>query len=217
MNRNFGLAWLVTLFAGTAAASGESLHITISDYAGVETAVLGEAKTIAAGILKQAGVTATWGECIARPETPCSLAAPVDINLRILNASMAKKAGLKGSCLGFAVPAGGLGSVAAVFYHRAVQLSSDGLAPLPAVIGAVMAHEIGHLLSAEIGHSRAGLMRTAWDDWDLKALQQGRLKFTEPQSERMTLNMKRRFGLRQGVGVATPALPGRDAITKAAE
>jgi hypothetical protein len=57
------------------------------------------------------------------------------------------------------------------------------------VIGAVVAHEIGHLLG--LRHVRSGLMRARLETADFRALRQGRLAFSKHQSAAMRLSLIR--------------------------
>jgi hypothetical protein len=171
------------------AAENATVRVFLYDYARVSPAVLAGAKAVAAAMFERAGVQVEWTECPVRAEeppkvSPCDRFIPGDVQLRILTAEMAKRARTTRHCLGYAVTKSG--SVAAVYYHRAVEMKREGLASLRFILGAAMAHEIGHLLLAESSHSPAGLMRAAWDKEDLRALMRGSLSFTARQAQRMT-------------------------------
>ena len=53
------------------------------------------------------------------------------------------------------------GSSVALFFDRAVALRRPGVF-LPHILGLAMAHEIGHILLPDGGHSHAGLMAPQW-------------------------------------------------------
>jgi hypothetical protein len=150
--------------------------------------------------MERAGLQLAWAECAVGVAAPkgslCAGIVPtIDIQLRILNAGMAKGVGTTRDCLGYAVVASG--SVAAVYYHRAMELEMQGSASLPEILGTAMAHEIGHLLLAEPGHSSVGVMRANWDKGDLKMLARGRLIFTNSQVERIALMARKRINRRE--------------------
>lgn len=176
--------------AATGATQGDTVRVFVYDYAQVSLTTLKGAKGVASEIFKRAGWELEWADCAVRvSETPqvscCSHSTPFDVQLRVLNAAMAKKVGANSLCLGYAVSTGGFGAVAAVYYERAVSLERAGLVSLRDILGAAMAHEIGHLLLAQPGHSAAGLMRPRWGKADLTTLALGRLLFTESQARRM--------------------------------
>lgn len=58
--------------------------------------------------------------------------------------------------LGFAEPAVGR---AGIFWDRIAELNARSAQSIPAILGDVMAHELGHLLLAPPGHSSWGIMR----------------------------------------------------------
>ncbi|HSU32755.1 MAG TPA: hypothetical protein VLJ11_16120 [Bryobacteraceae bacterium] len=61
----------------------------------------------------------------------------------------------------------------------------------PKILGAVMAHEIGHLMLGP-AHSRNGLMHGAWDVRDLCHLGQRQLKFDLDQTRRIQAAVRAR-------------------------
>ena len=186
-----GRIWVGALIgSGAAATQGDTVRVFVYDYAQVSPATLEAAKGVASDIFKRAGLELEWADCPVKisetPQVPpCSHLTPLDVQMRVLNAVMAKKVGTNSVCLGYAVSTGGFGAVAAVYYERAVSLEQAGFASLRDILGAAMAHEIGHLLLAKPGHSSAGLMRPGWDKADLTTLARGRLLFSESQARRM--------------------------------
>ena len=93
---------------------------------------------------------------------------------------------------GYAVLAEGFDSIAAVYFHRAVELEKRSLADRQAILGSMLAHEIGHLLLKETAHSGAGIMQAQWGDGDLKLIGKGRLWFTEREAVRLKWMIARR-------------------------
>jgi hypothetical protein len=196
------MVWMGALVANlepAAAVGNPTVRVFIYDYARISPALLKGAMAAASGIVERAGVDLEWTECAVRAEetpkdSPCHRIMLVDIQLRILPADMAKRAGTRPHCLGYAITKSG--SVAAVYHHRAIELMKEGLASLRLILGAATAHEIGHLLLAESSHSPAGLMRAAWDKEDLRALMRGSLSFSDAQAQRMASMAARRVEVR---------------------
>ena len=56
---------------------------------------------------------------------------------------------------------------------------------MPALLGRVMAHEIGHILLGTHAHSRTGIMRAVWTDHELSTAASQELVLTALQSCRM--------------------------------
>lgn len=192
MNWELKVAAMAVLMAKCALAERHeamAIKVVIFDYVGASAHTLGAGKAVASGILKRAGIRVDWAECAGRIEPgkdiPCPQMMPLDIELRIQNNAAAHHAGFNRRCLGYAVTAGGFGSIASVFYDRAGQVAQDEARATGDVLGAAVAHEIGHLLLANRGHAPVGLMRAAWDAADLRALAQGRLTFSASQSRRL--------------------------------
>ena len=184
----------------SAADPEASIRVRLYDYAGVSQTTLARAKADASAILHGAGVRVEWTECPLREHDAPKDAAcrhpvtPMDLQMRILNRDMAKRSGTTRHSLGYALLADGFDSIAAVFFHRAIDLESSNLATRSNILGAMIAHEIGHLLLEQNHHSETGVLRALWVDEDLKMIAKGRIRFTEEQALVMVSMVSRRIG-----------------------
>src|SRR5205823_5753746 len=103
-------------------------------------------------VLEQAGVRLLWAECQIRAEEPsndafCLLPVTLrDLQVRVVGRAMARRAHKTSECMGYAVVAGEFSSIANAYYHRAEELAADNMAGRGAILGGILAHEIGHLL-----------------------------------------------------------------------
>jgi hypothetical protein len=79
----------------------------------------------------------------------------------------------------------GHGIFADIFVGPAEKLSEDYKVSLAAVLGHVMAHEVGHLLLGFKAHSSQGIMRPHWQREELVQAAMGRLRFTDFQADVM--------------------------------
>jgi hypothetical protein len=64
------------------------------------------------------------------------------------------------------------------------------------VMGAAMAHEIGHLLLQSEAHSPSGIMQLSWSRADLLDATRGQLRFTPDQAATMRKEVLRRVGMK---------------------
>jgi hypothetical protein len=156
--------------SGRAAVILDSLTVRIYDNAGVLAAGRARAIKRASDILGRADVSVDWRDCpaggvLARgaclaPPGPGELAVRLvrspkeDPNPRALGNALIDKAT-------------GTGTLATVFVDRVSAMAQQGQHDQWAMIGSVMAHEIGHLLLGTNSHSDSGLMREIWTVKDL--------------------------------------------------
>jgi hypothetical protein len=75
------------------------------------------------------------------------------------------------------------------FYQRSRQLHRDWGVDVGGIMGAIIAHEIGHLLLGSNAHAAIGIMRAHWQDAELRMLSKGELLFTTEQGARMRTNL----------------------------
>jgi hypothetical protein len=201
-----GRIGVLLLVAGIASAAEltaqepprQIVRVRIRDYVGLSRPTLVQAEWTASYVLRQAGVLLEWAECRIHQSDPpkdptCELPVTLmDLQLQIINAAMAKRTGKTGQCLGYAVVTGSFDSIASVFAHRALELEKRNFADRAAILGAIMAHEIGHLLLGRSRHSGSGIMRASWGDEDLKLIAKGRMSFTEEEASRLVSNVAKR-------------------------
>lgn len=76
------------------------------------------------------------------------------------------------------------GYIADVYYEVVASVAAGQEVELPALLGYVIAHELGHLLLGP-GHNAKGIMRAGWDLRDIQAIRQGCLKFSPAEGLRM--------------------------------
>ena len=175
------------------AASGpeRGVRIRIYDYVGIQPRELRKVEGIASDILRNAGVAVDWMECRISQDHPVkdprceSEPTPPDLHLRIVGPEMAEAAGTHSDSFGYAWIVDGYGFIAAAYYHRAVEMEKSNQASRWAVLGGVIAHEVGHLLLGDERHSKSGIMSPGWGRLDLKRIAQGRLRFSPEQIRRM--------------------------------
>ena len=202
-------------FAGSQPES--TIIVRVYNYAHVQGGALTRAKSEAQRILATAGVESLWLDCSLVPTQFQSRADQVcagpfggrTLVVRILPGSTPAKAAFRDTVFGFAEG----DSVASVFCGRITELApwldnADGEIPL--VMGAVIAHELGHLLLRSNSHSPTGVMCGQWDRNCLRLAIIGRQLFTPQQAEVIRAEVARRDHIEVAEQLARPqeaALP----------
>jgi hypothetical protein len=116
---------------------------------------------------------------------------------------MANRLGLPINVMGVAPGTGPDRQNVYVFYNRAQELAHRQLETQPRgpisqhasvsqILGAMVAHEIGHVLLNMPLHSETGIMRGAWDRKDLYDVAHHCLFFTPSQAEMIRSEVRRR-------------------------
>lgn len=145
------------------------------------------AETVATWILGRAGVKAVWLNCPmveSGEDLNCSPAAgPSGFWVRIVADAPRDRSR---TALGWATLDGssGSGDLVTVSYAMVSAIAEASRVDVSEILGAAMAHEIGHLLLGA-GHSPDGVMAAVWDDGHFRRLATGRLDFTSEQAARM--------------------------------
>jgi hypothetical protein len=97
-------------------------------------------------------------------------------------------AGLKPMVLGVANSDPEIGPAAFVFYNRVLSFY-DGInsSDTGVLMGYVIAHELGHILQSEPGHSAYGVMKARWTKTDVHAMLQHQISFTKADSKQIRI------------------------------
>ena len=190
------------------------LTVYVYNYADVDSDTLASAEKMATEIFRKAGVESRWigaGDVSQNPHEgsteESSLILP-HIWLHILSPAMVARLGLPSERAGLAPGTGPDRQDVDVFYSRVKELAQRQMiawahrmisrnATAGQILGAVIAHEIGHVLLNLPSHSKTGLMRGDWELADLYNIASGRLLFTPDQAEVIRAELVRRAGRRQ--------------------
>ena len=177
-------ALVLALSCGLAcAAPTKGPALTVLVYAAVGPDTMVSAEKASSRIMQRAGVRLIWRNCGQRDV--CEVLPDENpLVLRIVQGSFGDRLACS-----FVTQAGG--SNAVVGFGNVQRLAASSGIPLPQVLAAVLAHEVGHLLLGP-AHSRIGLMHSSWDTRDLSHLGQGQLKFDFDQSSRLQSALRAR-------------------------
>ena len=186
-----GMIFLVAAspgFSQTSAAVPARAEITISvyDYARVSTELLAAAEEDARRVFRQAGVETVWATCLPKLEriqpSGCYTVDTTHLMLKILPRAISAQARDRSDVLGTALLDGkGVGYYAYVFYDS-VQRVAEARKLGHAMLGDVLAHEIGHLLLGSNSHSVSGIMSAHWYGEDLRRISEAAMLFTPSQA-----------------------------------
>lgn len=170
-----------------------AIKVFVYNYAHVSQRNLNAAELLANKILAKAGVQAIWFDCL-RDDSSGELKKLCENSERRRTPELALFAGhitdqYKDYEFGFAnIPFN-----AVVSYEHVVRRAErdDEPSEIPVLLGAVIAHELGHLLLGDPTHSRLGIMRAQWGADQIHQAWCGRLWFTPEQALRMQAKVRR--------------------------
>jgi hypothetical protein len=214
----------IVLALGLVSRSAEAADIGVMDAAVVAIRAytpsrLGSdirtARRTVSRILGGASIQIDWRECgLAAddrdPAAPCG--QPLQSNelvLRIVSAGRAVH-GRGLDALGDAfidLDAGG-GSLATVYDDRVRAMARGAGIGFAELLGRTIAHEIGHLLMGNSGHTPQGLMRASWSSADLRRNRATEWLFEGREGEVMRKGIARRFRFFAAVATTTPREAG---------
>jgi len=173
------------------ARMNRSLTVSVFNYAESSPRILQRAETVAAHILREAGVEAIWRNCdpnltdIDHDVNCTQKASPTNLVLKILPDIAVTPGFTHDTTMGFAI-----GNFASVSFRQARKEAALMGTTADEILGLSAAHELGHLMSQ--GHSDRGIMRPSWNREDFGVSQQGAFKFTPEQANRMRAEVAKR-------------------------
>jgi hypothetical protein len=178
----------------TLAEDATEILIRAINYTQISSDSLKAAEREAGRIFSAAGLRTQWVNCPGKGSTTDTLnacsqpLAPCEIVLRFLSEST--KEPHQDPVFGFAV----VPIVASVYVNYAVRSAKRDNAEfeVPAILGSVIAHEIGHLILGLNSHSDTGIMQKRWERKQLRLMMTGSLLFTPSQGKLMQAEMQRR-------------------------
>ena len=167
------------------------ITVRVLNAAHVPTGTVAEAERTAADIFRKAGVAIGWVDCEA--SDACRREpGPSEFWLHLL---AERSVTLSGDALGYALlthEPSDEGSYAAVCWPPVRHLSeSMEIGPGP-VLGAAIAHELGHLLLDSHAHSHDGVMAERLRTPELMMASRGELRFDANQVEAIRREIRRR-------------------------
>jgi hypothetical protein len=177
------LAFIALFMAGQALAAQDdrtAIVLDVVNYAKVPPGILRSAEREVSRIYAPAGVTIVWRHEPEQEPAPAARRFDVLLLCAQMSAAKIKKDRISDGVLGVAGHATGR---AYIFVGRVFEHSIRFGNP-HVVLGRVLAHEIGHLLLSERGHSPRGIMRSK-----LEVFSQGADQFTPAQREAMKVTL----------------------------
>jgi len=196
---------VLTIVTGVHAADSR-IVVRVYDIGDAAADVRAAAIREAAAIVQDAGVAIEWHDCTKNVDQPACGKSAGHWNLiaRILPtfvpASGAHSSVTTGnrlvdadSQLGVAVfdPSAQTDALATVFDDQVQIVARRTGVERSELLGRALAHEIGHLLLREAGHSRTGLMRAVWTDGELSQNRRDDWIFADADLRRLQLNSLR--------------------------
>jgi hypothetical protein len=168
------------------------IFVRVHNYAHVDAGLLHGAEAIATRILKEARITTNWVYCpLPQEEDDPYPKCPSNWGLNgfvlnILTPEMVGRIQTRVENLGSA-PApcdeDATSCPISVFYFRVTECAEQFSIQTERLLGHVLAHEVGHMLSAS--HSSKGIMRAEWGRDDLKLIGFSMLEFSPDQAKQM--------------------------------
>ena len=187
--------------------SGVVLPVLVYNYAKVPPDALRNAQRHVGRIFLETGVAFEWHECRVNISAPqkdpyCARGLrPADLVLKILPQSRARAFSVGKDVAGL-VPPGEMVSDAYVFYDRLRDIARRESADVAVLLGSIIAHEFGHLLTGSAGHSDGGMMRAEWTVNSLAHASQPETQFSAEQHQQVRLGALARGRRAEGHSLA---------------
>jgi hypothetical protein len=155
-------AFAMTVAASPAPAADfdQPTIVQVYDYAHIPAEQLAKAQCEATSIYRAAGVLIVWVSGSVASGEPVARSLRVMILSREMSEMKIEQDAVGEMTVGQASRATGR---AYIFYNRVVERAERYTPHVETMLGWVMAHELGHLLLPESGHSDAGIMRPTFD------------------------------------------------------
>ncbi len=202
--------WITIAYTAALPARCEQLSVSVCDLGGVRQSLIARAETETAWVFRSAHVAIVWTDCADTP-TPGKERTRYDFAIRLRTDIAPRSAGtLSLEEMGRAFVSDESTGYLADAYLLPIQGTAERYqADAGALLGFVIAHELGHLILGP-GHTSDGIMRARWDSREVRALQKRWLRFNSSQASSIR-SFLARSGSRSTVGFEV-IIPGGNQI-----
>ncbi len=156
-----------------------ALVLHLHDFAGAPPSVIFKAERELARVYDAIGVHVAWDHAAQHADE----AAALHVILVAHEAGDFRRA--RDSVMAATVWTARGTPVVYMFYRRVEAEAARYAVSVDLVLACALAHEIGHVLMPERGHSREGLMRACWGKDDFHRADQGQLRFSADEAARI--------------------------------
>ena len=154
-----------------------ALVLQMHNFAGAPPSIVESAQRELTRVYAEIGVPVEWAGAEDRPDTGAGRAMHIIL--------VAREAGAlrhtRDTVLGATLWTDKGTSAVYVFYQRVEAEARRHAVSLALVLACTLAHELGHVLMPDRGHTAEGLMRACWKSSDFLSANQGQLRFNEEQ------------------------------------
>jgi hypothetical protein len=176
---------MTALFSLELHAAGPLMHVAICNVDGVRDSIVARAKVETTLVYSAAGVTIVWHDCYLFPSPTQQQREPwFVVRLRTGKPPLTVgPASLDVMGKAYLAEEGG-GSLSDAYLEAIQAMSEQYQSDQSALLGLVMAHELGHLLLGP-GHTSEGVMQRTWGLKQMFALSKRWLKFSKEDAARI--------------------------------
>lgn len=160
------------------------IKVMVLDSVKLSPSILTRAETEAGRLFREAGIDIHWVNC-SKPGAAdnCHHVPRIDeFMLHIVHNGTTRSDLVFGEAF---LGEDGTGKFSDVFFDRIRDSAGDPGLSVANLLGAVSAHELGHLLLGTRSHSLIGIMEPVWGNESLRRIGMGTLRFTQDQSQLM--------------------------------
>lgn len=157
------------------------VRVLVYDSARISPILLEQAGLETTRIFRSAGIMLLWVNCTERVDSSAcrSMARERELMLRVVPKGQSAGESVFGDAF---LAADGNGKYADIFFDRIASAHYNFGVNESRILGAVAAHEIGHLLLGLRAHSRTGIMSAVWTNDLIQKAERGSLLFTHEQA-----------------------------------
>ena len=156
-----------------------ALVLQLHDFAGAPPSVLHEAERELARVYDAIGVRVEWDHPVQHADEGAAL------HVILVAHEGGDLRRTRDSVMAATLWTASGTPVVYVFYRRVEAEAARYAVSVALVLACALAHELGHVLMPERGHSRQGLMRACWGQDDFLRANQGQLRFSADEAARM--------------------------------